>query len=294
MDIRDYQKQARATEQKPSVAGSDLIVPLLGLAGEVGELLGEFKKLLRDGKAHVRFNEHAAEELGDLLWYVSQTATKLGLDLNEIAKNNLEKARARWGGPGSNAQQKPRVFDAEYSRLERLPRRFVADFRQVEGRDGALRIRVFVNGNQMGQDLTDNAYQSDGYRFHDVFHLACAAVLGWSPVTRRNMKCKRRSNPQVDRVEDGGRAIVTEEGVSALVFAYAAEHNAMKVKSVDYDLLRSIRVMTAQFEVSVCTTGEWERAILMGYKVWRQVEKNQGGRVEVDLDNRSIRYLKVT
>lgn len=118
----------------------------------------------------------------------------------------------------------------------------------------------------MGQDLTDNAYVPDGYRFHDVFHLACAAVLGWSPVSRRNLNLKRRSEPAVDEVEDGGRAIVTEEGISALVFAYARDHNALEgVHSVDYDLLKTIRIMTARFEVGICTTGEWERAILMGY-----------------------------
>ncbi len=290
MDLRDYQDQAHGTEQKPSVAGSDLMIPLLGLAGEVGELLNEYKKRLRDGEAHVRFEARVAEELGDLLWYVAETATKFGLDLNDVAESNLEKTRSRWGGIG-DVHAKPRVFDAEFPEDERFPRRFVADFRQLVSKDKSLRIRVFVDGKQMGQELTDNAYDPDGYRFHDVFHLACAAVLGWSPVTRRNLGCKRRSKREVDEVEDGGRAIVTEEGISALVFAYASDHDAMKVNAVDYDLLKSIRVVTSKFEVSVCTTGEWERAILMGYKVWRQVEENQGGKVEVDLDTRSIKYL---
>jgi hypothetical protein len=159
-------------------------------------------------------------------------------------------------------------------------------------RPGPSKLGVFVDGKQMGQDLTDNAHQPDGYRFHDVFHLACAAVLGWSPVSRRNLGLKRKSNSKIDEVEDGGRAIVTEEGISALVFAYAGDHNALDgVRSVDYDLLKAIRIMTARFEVSVCTTGEWERAILMGYETWKQVEHNQGGKVELDLDKRTIKYL---
>jgi hypothetical protein len=53
----------------------------------------------------------------------------------------------------------------------------------------------------------------------DVFHLAYAAVLGWSPVTRKLLDRKRRSNPQVDLAEDGGRAIVIEEGIAAMAFA---------------------------------------------------------------------------
>jgi hypothetical protein len=145
----------------------------------------------------------------------------------------------------------------------------------------------------MGDPLTDNAHQPDGYRFHDVFHLACAAVLGWSPVIRKHLKRKRRSNPNVDEVEDGGRAIVTEEGISALVFAYAVDHNALEgVRSVEYDLLKAIRIMTSSFEVSICTTGEWERAILMGYEAWKQVEQHQGGQVDLDLDQRTIRFVR--
>jgi hypothetical protein len=36
--------------------------------------------------------------------------------------------------------------------------------------------------------------------------------------------CKRKSNPRIDEVEDGGRAKAIEEGVAALVFQYAEEH----------------------------------------------------------------------
>jgi hypothetical protein len=195
----------------------------------------------------------------------------------------------------------PHAFDAGFPEAERIPRQFVAEFREVEVK-GRKKVRVFIGRRRLGQDLTDNAHEPDGYRFHDVFHLACAAVLGWSPVTRRNLKLgergakaksvKRKSKPQVDEVEDGGRAIVTEEGISALVFAYASDHAFFEgVGGIDYGLLKSIRMLTANFEVSVCTTGEWEAAIRMGYSVWKEVQANDGGRVEVDLDRRLIRYL---
>jgi hypothetical protein len=48
--------------------------------------------------------------------------------------------------------------------------------------------------------------------------------------------------------------------------------------------------MTSHLEVSQCSLGDWEKAIMMGYDVWRQVEKYQGGMVVVDLDARSITY----
>ena len=63
-----------------------------------------------------------------------------------------------------------------------------------------------MDGAPLGNELTDNAYENDGYRYHDVFHLAYAAVLGWSPVIRKLMDRKRKSDPQIDRIEDGGRA----------------------------------------------------------------------------------------
>lgn len=291
MDLQEYQAEAHKTAQKPTTVGSDTIVPIMGLAGEVGELLNEYKKHLRDGEAHARFGDRVVEELGDILWYVAETASRFGLRLDDIAQKNLEKTRSRWHADSASSPPKPRVFDDGFPEAERFPRRIIADFRQVLEK-GVAKTRVFVGGKQMGQDLTDNAYSPDGYRFHDVFHLACVAVLGWSPVSRRNLGLKRKSNPEVDEVEDGGRAIVTEEGVSALVFAYAADHKLLQgVKSLDYDLLKALRIMTAKFEVAVCTTGEWERAILLGYQVWQEVEKNQGGKVELDLDGRTIRYL---
>lgn len=294
MELNNYQREAHRTEKKVDTAGADLMVPILGLAGEVGELLNEYKKKLRDGDAHERFADRVSEELGDILWYTAETATKFGLDLDDIATKNLAKTRARFGSPQEEESLfalTAHAFDAGFPENERFPRKFVADFRPwVEG--ATVKTRVFVNGEQMGDPLTDNAHTPDGYRFHDVFHLACAAVLGWSPVIRKHLKRKRRSNHDIDEVEDGGRAIVTEEGISALVFAYARDHKSLEgVKSIDYHLLKAIRIMASSFEVTVCTTGEWERAIFMGYQVWKEVEKNQGGKVELDLDKRTIRYL---
>ena len=294
MELREYQQQAHRTEKKIYAADSDITVPILGLAGEVGELINEYKKHLRDGDAHERFPERVAEELGDIMWYVAQTATNFSLDLNQVAKQNLQKTRARWGTTqdgGLFFEPQARTFDAAFPEDERFPRQFVADFRPWMDKE-TKQTRVFVDGKQMGDLLTDNAYLPDGYRFHDVFHLACAAVLGWSPVVRKLLGRKRHSNPKIDEVEDGGRAIATEEGISALVFAYARDHKWLEgVKSIDYDILKAIRIMTSSFEVAVCTTGEWEQAILLGYKTWKQVEENQGGKVSLNLDKAAITYV---
>jgi NTP pyrophosphatase (non-canonical NTP hydrolase) len=294
MDFRKYQELALKTEQTTAVLGAEVIVPLLGLASEAGELLGEYKKYLRDGAAHRLFQERVAEELGDLLWYIANVARKFDLDLNFIAESNLEKCRNLWGEEAVSIGVKTmgHSFDCDFPEHERLPRKFEVEITEVL-QGNSIKMKAFVNGQQIGNDLTDNSYANDGYRFHDVFHLAYAGVLGWSPVTRQLLSgCKRKSNPKVDEVEDGGRAKAIEEGISALVFnTYAKNHAFFQgVSTIDYHLLRTIKDMTSQLEVARCSLRDWEKAILMGYEVWRQVDKNRGGIVVVNLDARSITY----
>src|SRR4051812_9943395 len=157
MDIDNYQSEAVKTEQTPKVAGGAEVVPFLGLAGETGELLNEYKKYLRDGSAHERFRERLKEELGDLLWYLADAASKFDLSLSDVATANLDKVRERWGDRSGGDGQLTlyggaRVFDADYPPAERLPRRFVADFFQRKD-GGRMHVRVSVDGVQMGQDL---------------------------------------------------------------------------------------------------------------------------------------------
>ncbi len=291
MDFDSYQKEALRTDRVPVSDGSDnvlsLVVPMLGLAGETGQLLSEYKKHLRDGEAHRLFKERVSEELGDLLWYVANVASKFDLKLDEIAAANLAKVKARW----ATERAEPLCFDATLPEGERLPRRFEVELVDMDDED-CQRVRVSINGAPFGGELTDNAYDPDGYRFHDVFHFAYAAVLGWSPITRALLRRKRKSRPLLDEVEDGGRAAVIEEGVAALVFDYARRHHMLAgVNTLDFQLLRTIKDMTSHLEVSECTTGEWEQAILQGFEVWRAVLAACGGRIAVDLAQRCIDYL---
>lgn len=291
MNFNGYQKAAQNTDRVPGHAstliGTDLIVPLLGLAGETGELLSEYKKHLRDGKSHLLFKDRIAEELGDLLWYIANVATKFDLKLEDIAQENLRKTNDRWGNQDTSAL----IFDSEFEEHERLPRHFEIELREVVSR-GKTKIRVLMNGKKIGDDLTDNANDPDGYRFHDVFHLGYVAVLGWSPVMRKLLKRKRKSNPQIDEVQDGGRAQVIDEGISALVFDYAKDHQwLLNVVDLDYQLLRTIKGITSLLEVKARSMGEWQRAILIGFSVWRQVLASNGGRIAVDLDAKNLIFL---
>ena len=236
MKLSEYQAKALETDQTPAPVGmgpdAARLIPLLGLAGEAGQLLSEFKKRLRDGPSHILFVDRVAEELGDILWYLANTASKYGLDLDDIARANLSKAQALYGKPTQMSD-----YDGAFAEGERLPRRFVVNFREI--REGSrVEVRTEIEGRLVGSALTDNAYEDDGYRFHDAFHIAYAAVLGWSPVLRSLMRLKRRSQPRVDEVEDGGRAAVIEEGVAAVAFDYARRHNYLaEIKDVDEELL---------------------------------------------------------
>ena len=193
MELRAYQEAVSKTDFSASREGS-LMVPLLGLAGEVGELQNEYKKAIRDGDAANLYRGRFAEELGDVLWYVANLATKLGFDLEDIAAQNLEKARDRWSQRIAPDRARP-AFDAGYPDNERLPRRLEILIKATDGPHGKPIGQAYVNGEPLGNHLTDNAYVNDGYRYHDTFHFAFAAVLGWSPITRWLLNRKRKSHP---------------------------------------------------------------------------------------------------
>lgn len=297
MELGEYQREAQRTDQFRS--NPDKVLSLLGMGGEVGSLLAEYKKWLRDGEAHALFPEQVAEELGDILWYLANAASKFDLDLDAIAAKNLEKTQDRW--PPGDSEPVYRFLDETYPVDERLPRRFTAAIREEVGPEGKDRIILTIDGEPAGDPLQDNSHDPDGYRFHDVFHLAHAAKLGWSPVLRGKLlhrkdgqppDRKRRSDPEINEVEDGGRAIVVDEAIVAYVWEYARRHRFLKgVKTVDYRVLKTIKDLTNGLEVKVRTGHQWEEAILAGYEVWRQVNERRKGVIAVDLEARTIQVV---
>ena len=261
MELNEYQRLANQTDQQPEARNVEtdprsIMVPLLGLAGEVGELLGEHKKWIRDGDSYKLFPDRVKEELGDLLWYLSNVAAKHGLTLEDVATYNLDKTQRRWH-PMTRSLVRPSLFDEGFPPTERFPRQMDV---LIES-SGPDRIVTFINGKKFGDPLRDNRYEDDGYRFHDIFHLSHASVLGWSPTLRALLRRKRKSDPRVDEVEDGGRAIVIEEGIAAMVFSYAERRNFLEgAEGVNYELLRTIKDMTSHLEVSCRTEGDWDGA----------------------------------
>jgi NTP pyrophosphatase (non-canonical NTP hydrolase) len=95
VELTEYQRLSRRTAEYPREAW--LAYPALGLAGEAGEVAEHAKKAIRDDGGSLSDERKTAmsKELGDVLWYVAQIATELGLDLNAIAEENLEKLLSR-------------------------------------------------------------------------------------------------------------------------------------------------------------------------------------------------------
>jgi len=105
MKLNDYQNRANETAIYPE----GLNYPILGLAGEAGELCNKYKKILRDkgGEAALLDINEMEKELGDVLWYVAQIATELGVSLETVARVNImklgdRKNRGVLGGSGDN------------------------------------------------------------------------------------------------------------------------------------------------------------------------------------------------
>ncbi len=206
---------------------------------------------------------------------------------SQIVHQNLEKTCGRFLDPDASLLP---TFDSNFLEEERLPRKFEIKVTQRESGQCYLQW----NGVFIGDPLTDNILDPDGYRFHDVFHLAHAAILHWSPTFRALIKQKRKSNRKIDEAQDGGRAIVVEEGLTAWIFARAKGLKFFEGQDgVSFDLLKTVSQFVQGYEVEACPLKLWENAILGGYEVFRQVRDNKGGIVVGDRDSRTIAYKSI-
>ncbi len=89
MNFDEYQKAVKRT-----AAASPTAVFALGLAGEVGEVIEPIKKNLDRGRPID--SEKMAEEIGDVLWYLTALTDSLGLTMLQIAEKNVAKLNARY------------------------------------------------------------------------------------------------------------------------------------------------------------------------------------------------------
>ncbi len=103
MTVNEYQKLAMTT-LNPTLSKKDVLINgVMGLCGESGEVIDIVKKHLAQG--HPLDKEKLIKELGDIAWYLAETATALDVDLDDVFSGNIEKLRKRY----------PEGFSTEYS-----------------------------------------------------------------------------------------------------------------------------------------------------------------------------------
>lgn len=103
MTANEYQREAMRTLNPALDRDAVLLNGVMGLCGEAGEAINIVKKHLAQG--HPLDREALIRELGDVAWYLAETAAALDLDLETVLRVNLAKLRARY----------PEGFSAEQS-----------------------------------------------------------------------------------------------------------------------------------------------------------------------------------
>jgi hypothetical protein len=369
--IRDFTEQVQRTDRRPE--SDKLRIAVLGVFGELGSLMSEIKKGVREGPSYTSFRDTLVEEAGDLLWYFTALcltlnwplsrllSTALNLQISEddgfaLVEAHINKmphatqdpwllageragmlaARVRTNGDNSElfelaalalratlaalqsvsvgllepvkhnigkslsrfpiSRKHLKLYDDRLapdgkpiSVDERLPAFLPVEFREITvGTKTVVVQSAFTI--KIGDPLTDNIGEDDDYRFHDVFHLAYASVLGWSPVLRALLKVKRKSHSHLDDNEDGARAILIEEGISTFVFNHAKPHLFEDSKGVDYRILSTIKEFVKGYEVEDQPFWAWEKAILRGYDIFRELTDKRCGRVTLDMMKRDIYF----
>ncbi len=94
MTINEYQKLAMRT-LNPALSEKEVLLNgVMGLCGESGEAIDLVKKWMMQG--HELDKAHLAKELGDVAWYLAETATAIGYDLETILQNNIDKLKVRY------------------------------------------------------------------------------------------------------------------------------------------------------------------------------------------------------
>ena len=244
------------------------------------------------------------DALGEIMWHLSALASLYGLKLSDILTLTQEKASFR------NPQDKPGPRHQSEKPEECFPNHFEVHFvNENDPPQSPPRANMFwvENGTiikRLGAPLTDNDHDGDGYRFHDVMHIAFAVYLGWSPNLRAFMDRKRRSAAAIDEVEDGGRAKILEEAVILEVHRQAEmlEDHFNKAgvaiqgspyehpDTRSFEFLRRLHELCGGHEVYQNPKQDWENAIREGYRCYYELRAANGGIIAVDMIERTLTF----
>ena len=294
--LDEYQELAALTRR--TEAGTLLSVCLAVLLKISAQLMRPYMPQ-KERQIHADVEDRPTEQLlADVAWYVATIADLQGLSLSQVAAYNIEKATFRL----NDNIPTPR-HDLSYPESESFPDTIT--FKFATDSDGRASITWLEGDKVIGDPLTDNAHGDDGYRFHDVLHLANIAHLGWSPVLRGFMGLKRRSNKTTDRVEDGARARLLEEVIVLYIRSEGARQLHFgdsdtsvdglelfsDLQNIDFSILKRSRELSYGYEPYHNKAWEWRNAIRDGHHLMHKLHMNGGGTVTVDMNNRKMTYV---
>lgn len=109
MDFHEYQKLTAKTAIYPKgdkLIKGDILALLyltISLPGETGEFCNKIKKFIRGDEAYNNGHDmltpkariELEAEVGDILWYLSELSSALGLDFSQVAYDNIQKLQHR-------------------------------------------------------------------------------------------------------------------------------------------------------------------------------------------------------
>lgn len=239
------------------------------------------------------------DALGEIIWHLSSLASLYELKLSDIIDLTQQKAKFR------NPKNVPGPRHDNGKAGERFPDQFEVHF--VDKGDDRSEMYWVSNGaivKKLGATLTDNDHEGDGYRFHDVIHVAFAVHLGWSPNLRAFMGLKRRSRSKIDEVEDGGRAKILEETIILQIHLRAEAYDQYLREAgsepagspyrypdaMGFEFLRSLHDLCIGHEVHLNPKQDWEDAIRDGYDFYYILREANGGAIAVDMKSQTMTF----
>jgi hypothetical protein len=292
LKISEYQEEAKRTDFTAQAPWVGVSQSTFGLVDKVGLIAGALRKRIRDQDAYQDFQRDMRRNIGEALWYLTAVSWHMRFNLEEIARENLRANKERWG-------RDPQVtlfgqfFDEDALEQEKLPRKFNAKFFSKGARPkdcGLPVVEVWVDDKLFGDPINDNVDVEDHYRYHDVLHLAYVAFLGWSPVVRKLLHRKRKSQPKIDQNQDGARARDREEALTLIVHTEAKRHRYFDgTNTIDTAFLASLQSAASGLEVQARSLAEWQTCILEAYRVFRFLREHNGGVVAVDMIAKSLK-----
>ena len=210
-----------------------------------------------------------ANAANDYLKNLAQFAHVCGTSLNEAADHNLQKISDRYAQP----EQLHWPDAHEFAFMGRK----AFDF-SINGDT----VTMSSDGKIIGDPLTSQVREDDGFNTHDIVHLSLATYLDWSPVLRKLTNTRRD-----DDTLDGARHYLTEENIVQNVWRFQEENPNRH--GLGWDLLTNISDSVAKHpEANKITLAQWENAIKIGVDNANKLAANKGGRVVCDFVSKQM------